>query len=99
MFQAANIHTPFLRDRHARGVPVMLDRRTIESAIEHLIAALDLFDGECDIEDDDPAGDFLDRGEEDEVRRTLDLPRYAIDQTQGPVNAREAIDKWDRARR
>lgn len=57
---------------------------------EILLARLDRADGDCDLEDDDPAGDPLDeRGEasDDEARGTLPTrPFYAVDQATGPTN-------------
>ena len=66
------------------------DRRAIAAQIEALIAVLDAADGDCDLEDDDPAG-----GNPDDVGEVPDwlprfpLPVYGIDQRRGPTNARE----------
>lgn len=40
---------PFFRN-------VLINRVEIEDEIERLIALLDAYDGDCDMEDDDPAG-------------------------------------------
>jgi hypothetical protein len=45
------------------AIMAMYARDEIEIAIEELIAKLDAADGDPDIEDDDPRGDNLDRGE------------------------------------
>lgn len=74
----------------AKGAPFFRPgRAAIETAIEHLITALDVLDGEPDCEDDDPAGDICDRGEP-EPWRCLPLPAYGIDQSAGPLNEDEA---------
>ena len=44
------------------------DRRMLSNIVEQLIEMLDLAAGECEFEDDDPAGDPLDAGECDEGR-------------------------------
>ena len=64
------------------------DRKAIERQIEALIALLDAIDGDPDLEDDELHDDPLDVGEE--VDFYAMLPRYALDQTEGPINAREA---------
>ena len=75
------------------GVGVLLAR--LDSAALRLIAttAIDLLDerdGDCDIEDDDPAGDTLDEhGEhptDDATAFLATSPRYAADQSLGPTN-------------
>lgn len=63
---------------HRSQIEAEIERRLAEA--ETLIALLDAFDGDCDLEDDDPAGDLLEiYGEQDGV----DLPRpvYAVDQS------------------
>lgn len=68
---------------------VTLRRDAIEALVETLLAVLDDEDGDPDLEEDDPSGDPLDRGEEDGCdHRTL--PRYGRDQSRGPVNCDEA---------
>lgn len=76
-------------------------RRQIETAIERLIALLDTFDGDCDIEDDDPQG----QADEDCVNMAIQghtddwvelLPKYGDDQTKGPTNSVSAYQDWQR---
>ena len=67
------------------------DRYAIECQIEELIALLDLVDGDPDLEDDDPSGDPLDRGEMPCDGELLAMkPVYGDDQTLGPINEYEA---------
>lgn len=71
-------------------------RKTIETEIETLLARveqllgrLDRADGDCDLEDDDPPGDILDRGEapgDNGAGIMRALPIYAEDQRSGPIN-------------
>ncbi len=72
----------------------LANRRIIANEIERLIALLDLADGDCDVEDDDPAGDGLDeRGEcltDDGSEMLRTFPLYGLDQSAGPVNEQEA---------
>jgi hypothetical protein len=70
-------------------------RGQLEAAIEEMIALLDALDGDCDLEDDHEGYDPLDRGEFD-YERGVDLPRYGVDQSAGPVNVDEAIDAYRR---
>lgn len=79
--------------RPANPLPRMLtreDRRIVARHIESLIALLDEADGDCDLEDDDPAGDHLDSyGEphsDDGARISALRPAYGIDQRRGPIN-------------
>lgn len=84
------------------GTITTLDRATLEQWIEAAIEHLDAIDGDPDAEDDDPAGDWLDeRGEQPascghELLTTR--PIYALDQSRGPVNERQAILACDAAR-
>lgn len=57
---------------------------------------LDRIGGDCDLEDDDPAGEPLDFGEAEEWRGVL-KPVYGINQTRGPINEREAVQAYHRA--
>lgn len=95
------IHAPItgapLRARAINGIEpqfALANRKAIEREIERLITLLDAADGDCDLEDDDPAGDTLDLGEApDPAGNELlsILPVYGIDQSLGPINEREAI--------
>lgn len=71
------------------------DRAVIERQIEALIDLLDRFDGDPDLEDDELNDDALDLGEE--TRQLPDLPVYAIDQRQGPLNFDQAYAQHRRA--
>lgn len=66
--------------------------------VDRLIARLDSMDGDCDLEDDDPAGDFLDkRGEapsDDGSRILPDRPVYRMNQARGPLNHASAIERY-----
>ena len=72
-----------------------IDRKAIEQQIEALIALLDTIDGDPDLEEDELNGDPLDLGEAVECYDVL--PRYAVDQSAGPINRREA--QWMHERR
>lgn len=75
-------------------------RAAIEIHIENMIALLDTADGDPDIEDDDPAGDPLGRGEEEDWRPNgivLSRPVYGADQSRGPVNERQVANEYYRA--
>lgn len=78
---------------HFRLTPA--HRARVEDQIETLIALLDAFDGDPDLEDDDPAGDTLDEhGEaptEDGTEHLGVLPLYGLDQSLGPVNETVAL--------
>ena len=78
----------------------LLSRRKLETLIEAAIALLDAADGDTDLEDDDPAGDYLDeRGEAptDNGAKLLPmLPRYGRNQTRGPLNEKAAHRQWMR---
>ncbi len=77
-------------------------RREIEAEIERLIALLDTADGDPDLEDDDPAGDPLDRGEAEDWRPdgfVLPRPIYAVDQSAGPINEPAAYRAYLQAMR
>lgn len=69
-------------------------RRSIGRAIDALIEVLDLIDGDPDIEDDDPAGGNCEDLGEPDLSRGLPRPRWAIDQTLGPVNEDETRGWW-----
>ena len=60
------------------------DRRMIGKIVEQLIELLDLAAGDVDLEDDDPAGDYLDTCEGEVLLKVL--PLYGPDQTKGPIN-------------
>lgn len=83
-------------------VPIALspeERAAIEAEVDRLIAILDAVDGDCDLEDDDPAGDPLDKGEDEEWRPegfVLPKPRYGEDQSEGPANEQEVSRAWRR---
>lgn len=65
----------------------LANRRAIADEIERLIALLDIVDGDCDLEDDDPAGSDNEDAEGDHGRGLLrELPRYGVDQSAGPIN-------------
>lgn len=73
----------------------MLDpstRSALERAVESLIDLLDCTDGDPDLEEDDPAGDPLDRGEMDMCDRFV-APTYRLDQSRGPLEYGGA-DSW-----
>ncbi|MCW6529730.1 hypothetical protein NED98_05680 [Sphingomonas sp. MMSM20] len=79
---------------HLHPTFVLANRRAIEDEIERLIGLLDLVDGDCDLEDDDPAGDPLDEHGEapshDGYELVATRPVYGLDQSLGPINYREA---------
>lgn len=69
-------------------------RASLEAAIENMIALLDVIDGDCDLEEDDPAG-----GNVDDERQLDDarlMPAYRIDQNQGPSNYARALQAYHR---
>lgn len=76
------------------------ERHAIEAEIERLIASLDLADGDCDLEDDDPSGDHLDifgEPSSDDGATLLPLrPIYGDDQRRGPINELEARRAYHR---
>jgi len=76
-------------------------RRLLEQTIDRLIALLDESDGDIDMEDDDPAGDPLDMGEGQEGNYPImaTLPKYDVDQSNGPTNWHEACREHNRAER
>ncbi|MBV9840229.1 MAG: hypothetical protein JOY99_01620 [Sphingomonadaceae bacterium] len=66
-----------------------------------MIDRMDEMDGDCDIEDDDPAGDPLDAGEFEAGSHPNDVlvktrPIYGVDQSLGPINQDDA---WQEHRR
>jgi hypothetical protein len=96
------IHAPITgaQTRAPANLAAAIRRATIEAEIEAsldrvsaLLARLDRDDGDCDLEDDDPAGDPLDINGEasSDDGRALSpvLPIWAIDQRREPVNSRE----------
>lgn len=86
--------TAFLRAESAPAYPMNLPpRAAIEAAVETLLSVLDTLDGDPDLEDDDPAGDALDKGELDEGC-DLAPPIYGVDQTKGPLNETEAYRSY-----
>jgi len=80
---------------HARFA--LTNRAAIEAEIERLIAMLDELDGDCDLEDDDPAGGNVCDELHDTGEYYFLLPRYGVDQTQGPLNELEA-ERYQRRR-
>lgn len=91
------IHAPIMgaTTRAPISWPMSREQRLeIEREVEHLIALLDAVDGDCDLEDDDPSGDPLDMSGEassDDGRGLLPTrPSWALDQSGGPSNYREA---------
>lgn len=60
------------------------DRKAIEQQIDALIALLDEFDGDADLEPDHDSYDPCDHGEPDMFHPTL--PIYGTDQSVGPIN-------------
>jgi hypothetical protein len=96
------IHAPITgaQSRAPANLAAAIRRATIEAEIEAsldhvsvLLARLDRDDGDCDLEDDDPAGDPLDIDGEAPTGdgRALSpvLPVWAIDQRCEPINSRE----------
>jgi len=75
----------------------LVNRAAIEAEIERLIAMLDDLDGDCDLEEDDPAGGNVLDMELDEDAEAL-RPLYAEDQSAGPINALTANQRYDLAR-
>lgn len=73
-------------------------RPEIEAMIEALVALLDAFDGDPDIEDDDPAGTDLDDGEQDGLSDLMPMPVWGLDQSLGPVNVEAAGDAYHAAK-
>lgn len=84
--------TVFLPRTIALGLTAR-DRRAIERQIEELIDLLDAIDGDADMEEDDFPGGDDDFGEDDRTNRVV-LPRYATDQSSGPINVREADEAY-----
>lgn len=85
------VHTRFMPPH--RRVAIEAEIEAHLQRVTLLIARLDRADGDCDLEDDDPAGDSLDKGEgEGHFGQGLytTLPRYGLDQSTGPTNLREA---------
>lgn len=53
-----------------------------------------------DAKDDDPSGDLLDEGEDEDWRPDgifVDKPKYGIDQSSGPINEAEAYHRFKKA--
>ena len=87
-----------LRVDTARFNPIgPIERKALEAEIERLIELLDTIDGDCDIEDDDPAFDPGDDREQEEWRGIMP-PLYGIDQSAGPINERQAMQRHQRER-
>lgn len=88
---------------HAQFDTWFANREQIEDEIERLIGLLDLHDGDCDLEDDDPAGDPIEIHGEAPADNGNDLmpilPLYALDQSGGPINVREGYRAWQRSLR
>lgn len=88
-----------LSDHRREHIAAQIDQHLAH--VERLIAVLDRADGDCDREDDDPAGDPLDeRGEApaDDGRGILvTLPLYDADQRRGPINRGSANRAWLRS--
>ena len=72
----------------------LINRAAIEAEIERLIGLLDLADGDCDLEEDDPSGDNVLDMELDEDAVAL-CPIYGEDQSLGPINAVHANQRYD----
>ena len=70
----------------------LVNRAAIEAEIDRLINLLDLADGDCELEDDDPAGGNVE--DEPQMGAGQDYyrmpPCYGIDQSKGPINEHEA---------
>lgn len=83
-------------DRRRAGIAAEIEMCLLR--VDRLIARLDSMDSDCDLEDDDPAGDFLDeRGEapsDDGSRILPDWPAYRINQARGPVNHASAVGRY-----
>jgi hypothetical protein len=66
----------------------------LSAIAEAAIFLLDQRSGDCDLEDDDPAGDPLDifgEFQSDDGREMFAMmPKYGADQTLGPINEAEA---------
>lgn len=77
---------------HADFRTLLWNRDQIEEEIERLIALIDQDDGDCDVEDDDPAGGNVE--DERQLAEGGDYyrlpPRYGIDQSAGPINETDA---------
>lgn len=69
-----------------------MDRAAIEAQIEELIDMLDWIDGDPDMEPDHEDYDACDAGEH--IQLLPILPQYEEDQSQGPINANEALDLY-----
>lgn len=82
------IHMP-ITEMFRGATPVTLipsARKAIEAEIERLIELLDTIDGDCDLEDDDPAGGNVEDEGEFDMRVCSLLPVFGADQTQPPIN-------------
>ena len=73
---------------------VLLNRQQIEEEIEHLISLLDAHDGDCDLEDDDPAGGNVEDDQQDPMHYRLP-PKYGADQTV-MINERDILRDYHR---
>ena len=76
------------------------ERKAVKAEIERLIAALDALDGDCDLEEDDPAGGNVEDVCQVEDWRPdgfrLPPPLYGDDQSKGPTNERQVRRFWER---
>lgn len=83
-------------DRRRAGIAAEIEMCLLR--VDRLIARLDSMDEDCDLEDDDPAGDFLDeRGEapsDDGSRILPDRPVYRMNQARVPLNRANAIERY-----
>ncbi|HEX8388249.1 MAG TPA: hypothetical protein VF636_04465 [Sphingomonas sp.] len=103
MKMAARFHqpAPLPLDALLATIP-SLPRPVLSRLVARMIDHIDGLDPDPEEEDDDPAGDPLDRGELDESRPDgIKLPRpvYGADQSLGPVNYAETCRAWQEALR
>lgn len=84
----------------AQAIP-RLTRHDLEALTERLIERLDELDGDCDLEEDDPCGVYDEDGQntgfgyETPPDRFAELmPKYEVDQSQGPTNFNAAYREW-----
>lgn len=86
-----NMHSP----EGIRFTRTPFMRRAIEDQIEKLIAILDAFDGDPDMEPDHEDYDACDPGEPDCTHP--EHPVYGIDQSKGPTNAASVFGEFARS--
>ena len=73
---------------------ILPNRAEIEDEIERLIALLDRYDGDCDLEDDDPAGGNIEDQRQDPMHYRLP-PEYGANQTR-MINERLILRDYHR---